>query len=226
VIYFNENDAYAAQWLRNLWPHAAVDEASIVDLTGEMVAPFAHRAHFFAGIGGWEYALTLAEWPADRQVWTGSPPCQSLSSARRGRTAAIDLWPVWLQLIASVRPRTIFGEQIAQAGAWQDRLCNDLEGLDYAVGTAILPACSVGQDHVRSRFYFVGHTNREGQPKRPVNEEVEGMQRHRRVTGELAQTDGLPNRMAQLRAYGNAIVPPLAAQFILAFLEAEHVRAR
>jgi DNA (cytosine-5)-methyltransferase 1 len=32
---------------------------------------------------------------------------------------------------------------------------------------------------------------------------------------------GIPNRVGKLRAYGNAIVPPLAAQVIKAYLDAE-----
>jgi DNA (cytosine-5)-methyltransferase 1 len=32
---------------------------------------------------------------------------------------------------------------------------------------------------------------------------------------------GIPNRVGKLRAYGNAIVPPLAAQVIGAYLDAE-----
>jgi DNA (cytosine-5)-methyltransferase 1 len=31
--------------------------------------------------------------------------------------------------------------------------------------------------------------------------------------------DGVSGRMGLLRGYGNAIVPPLAAEFVMAFLE-------
>jgi DNA (cytosine-5)-methyltransferase 1 len=38
---------------------------------------------------------------------------------------------------------------------------------------------------------------------------------------------GIPNRVGKLRAYGNAIVPPLAAQVIGAYLDAEkEIKAR
>jgi DNA (cytosine-5)-methyltransferase 1 len=32
--------------------------------------------------------------------------------------------------------------------------------------------------------------------------------------------DGVPGRMGLLRGYGNAIVPPVAAAFVTAFMEA------
>jgi len=61
-VYLNELDPYAAQWLRHLWPEARVDARSILDVRGADIVD--RRAHFFAGIGGWEYALQLAGWPA------------------------------------------------------------------------------------------------------------------------------------------------------------------
>ena len=37
--------------------------------------------------------------------------------------------------------------------------------------------------------------------------------------GTFPLADGIPGRMGLLRGYGNAIVPPLAAEFVTAFLE-------
>ena len=84
--YYNEIDPYAAQWLRNLIAagHIApgdVDERSIVDVRADDVAGYS-QCHFFAGIGGWSYALReLYGWPDDRPVWSGSCPCPPFSSA-------------------------------------------------------------------------------------------------------------------------------------------------
>ncbi len=39
--------------------------------------------------------------------------------------------------------------------------------------------------------------------------------------GTLPLADGVPNRMAQIALYGNAIVPQVAALFVMAFMEAE-----
>ena len=43
--------------------------------------------------------------------------------------------------------------------------------------------------------------------------------RRRIESGTIALVDGFPGRVERLRAYGNAIVPPLAAEFIAAFEE-------
>ena len=53
--YFNDNEPYVADWLRNLFPKEDIDARSVLevgpkDLTGAL------RCHFFAGIGGWDLA--------------------------------------------------------------------------------------------------------------------------------------------------------------------------
>jgi DNA (cytosine-5)-methyltransferase 1 len=159
--YYNENDPKAAAWLRELIKVGAiapgtVDERSIEDVTPNDLRDFTQH-HFFAGIGGWSFALRLAGWPDHRPVWTGSCPCQPFSSAGAGRGFADErhLWPAWLHLMRAIRPEQIFGEQVATAGAWIDLVQTDLEAEGYAVGSAVLGAHSVGAPHVRQRLYWV-----------------------------------------------------------------------
>jgi DNA (cytosine-5)-methyltransferase 1 len=221
--YYNEIDPFAAGWLRNLISagHIApgdVDERSIGDVRPNDIAGYT-QCHFFAGIGGWSYALRLAKWPDDRPVWTGSCPCQVLSSAARGRNTAPDLWPTWLCLITANRPHTLFGEQVANKSSWFDRLCDDLEPLGYEIGAAVLPAVSVGKDHIRPRLYFVGHTDSNSEPSVPIDGEMARMRWDRGIPGGMVQADGLSTRVALLRAFGNAIVPQIAEQFIRAYQE-------
>jgi DNA (cytosine-5)-methyltransferase 1 len=158
---YNENDAFAASWLRELisageLPEGHVDERSIEELgPGEIPA----TAHFFAGIGGWPYALELAGWPSDAPVWTGSCPCQPFSAAGRrgGHEDARHLWPVWFGLIEKCRPPVIFGEQVASGDGrrWLSGVRADLETLGYAVGCADLCAAGVGAPHIRQRLFWV-----------------------------------------------------------------------
>lgn len=161
--YYNEFDPYAAQWLRNLVSagHIApgdVDERSIVDVQPSDLEGYA-QCHFFAGIGGWSLAARLAGFPDDRELWTGSCPCQPFSVAGKGEGQADErhLWPVFFGLIRARRPAVVMGEQVAAAVGkdWLDGVSADLEGIGYACGAAVVPACAVDAPHRRDRLWFV-----------------------------------------------------------------------
>lgn len=165
--YYNENDPKAAAWLRELIKVGAiasgtVDERSIEDVTPNDLRDFTQH-HFFAGIGGWSYALRLAGWPDERPVWTGSCPCQPFSSAGAGRGFADKrhLWPNWFWLIGQCRPSIIFGEQVANALPWLDLVQSDLEAEELAFWAAIIGAHSVGAPHIRQRIYWVAESKSE-----------------------------------------------------------------
>ena len=168
--YYNEHDPKAAAWLRALIAagHIAagdVDERSIEDVAPGDLAGYA-QCHFFAGIGGWSYALRIAGWPDERPVWTGSCPCQPFSTAGKGVGFADErhLWPAWHWLINECRPPILFGEQVASKDGlvWFDLVSADLEGSGYSVGAADLCAASVGAPHIRQRLWFVGHHHHQG----------------------------------------------------------------
>lgn len=157
---YNEFDPKAAAWLRELiaqghLPAGTVDERSIEELTADDCAD---AFHAFAGIGGWPLALHLAGW-TDPDVWTGSCPCQPFSAA--GKQDGVEderhLWPVWFRLIAELRPRTIFGEQVTGAvgHGWLDGVFADLEAEGYTCGAVVLGAHSVGAPHIRQRLLWV-----------------------------------------------------------------------
>ena len=161
--YYNENDPFAAAWLRKLIAAGMiaagdVDERSIADVKMEDLNGYT-QCHFFAGIGVWSYALRCAGWPDERPVWTGSCPCPSFSCAGKGCgfSDPRHLWPDWFRIIRECRSPVIFGEQVKNAigHGWLDLVQNDLEGAGYAVGKAVFGACSVGAPQVSSRLYFV-----------------------------------------------------------------------
>jgi len=238
--YYNEIDPHAAQWLRNLIaagaiPAGDVDERSIEDVRPVDLAGYS-QCHFFAGIGGWAYALDLAGWPRDRPVWTGSCPCQPFSAAGKGAGFADerDLWPAWHHLIGQCRPSVLFGEQVAAAveKGWLDRTQGDLEGCGYAFGSAVLQASGVGAAHKRDRLWFVADTIGNEQSREEPRRWTAG-----RVGGQIesfpwdaswpaalarfrAMDDGLPRCVAGTDAARNAIHPEVGAQFVLAYAEA------
>jgi DNA (cytosine-5)-methyltransferase 1 len=168
--YYNEFDPYAAQWLRNLIaerliPNGDVDERSIVEVSPADLAGYT-QCHFFAGIGGWALAARLAGWPDDRELWTGSPPCQPFSVAGKGKAQDDDrhLWPHYFRLIRACRPDVAMGEQVAAAVGknWLDGVFSDLEGIGYACGAAVVPACAVDAPHRRDRLWFVARAGAVG----------------------------------------------------------------
>jgi DNA (cytosine-5)-methyltransferase 1 len=243
AAYYNEWEPYAAQWLRNLiaaghFAAGDVDERDIREVRADDLQSYT-QCHFFAGIGGWGLALRMAGWDDTRPVWTGSCPCQPFSEAGK-KTAQSDerhLWPAWFGLIKESKPSKIFGEQVAGAIAhgWLDDAFHDLEKEEYACAAAVLPALSVGSPHKRERLFFVADTEGErcyhgndGELQRPGTGEIDtpasssssrgklatGRWAHEPAVGRLAH--GILNRRGRLRAYGNAIVPQVAAEFIRA----------
>jgi len=199
--YYNENDEFAAAWLRNLIKagliaDGEVDTRSIVDVRPGDLAGFT-QCHFFAGIGGWSYALRKAGWNDSRPAWTGSCPCQpfSLAGAQRGFADERHLWPVWRELIRECSPAVIFGEQVASATEWLRLVRGDLEALGYAVGALPIQAASAGADHLRDRYWFVaadlGDASGAGLPFRSIAEVERGNVRIERPTASAPGHRGI-----------------------------------
>src|SRR5690606_17738712 len=122
--------------------------------------------HFFAGIGGWSYALRLAGIPDGLPVWTGSCPCQPFSAAGKGLGEADErhLWPVFRELIRACNPSVVFGEQVAsKAGrVWLSGVFADLEGMAYHRAGADLCAAGVSAPHIRQRLYWLAYSHKPG----------------------------------------------------------------
>lgn len=194
--YYNEFDPYAAAWLRNLitaghLPAGDVDERSIVDVQPDDLAGY-RQCHFFAGIGGWPYAARLAGWPDDRELWSGSLPCQPYSVAGKqlGHDDERDLWHHQLRLVRARRPLVFVGEQVAAAIGkhWLDRLFFDLSAEGYAGRGAVIPACAVNAPHRRDRIFVIADHG-SGPLDYSLGSGLEGFAWHDGATGGRTQQD-------------------------------------
>lgn len=174
--YYNEFDPKAAQWLRQLIKNGViadgeVDERSIIDVQADDLRGFTQH-HFFAGIGGWSYALRLAGWDDTRPVCTASLPCQpfSVAGAQKGIDDERHLLPHFIELVKQCNFQTIFGEQVPGAikHGWLDDLCTEMEREKYRVGQIVLTAAGEGAPHIRQRLYWVADSSKQRQSGQPL----------------------------------------------------------
>ena len=169
IAYYNDNNPYNVRALeimvaRGEIAPGVVDGRSILDVRADELRALYARGirqfHFFAGAtAGWPESLRQAGWADDREVWTGSCPCQPFSVAGKHKGLADErhLWPAWWKLIQDIRPPVIYGEQVEgdDGVEWLSAVLSDLEGVCYEVAPFDLPAAGVGAPNSRQRLWFV-----------------------------------------------------------------------
>jgi DNA (cytosine-5)-methyltransferase 1 len=97
-------------------------------------------------------------------IISGGFPCQPFSTAgqRRGTDDTRYLWPAMLDVIRTVKPRYVVGENVHGLVNWNkgmvfDTICADLEAQGYEVQAFLLPAAAVNAPHKRYRIWFVAY---------------------------------------------------------------------
>lgn len=111
-------------------------------------------------------------------VISGGFPCQPFSVAgkQKGKEDERYLWPEMLRVIRELRPHCVVGENVSgiiKIAAGQ--VVKDLEHAGYNVVVFNYEAAAVGAWHRRSRVFFVGYANHDGQhglPQLRGNEET------------------------------------------------------
>lgn len=131
-------------------------------------------------------------WRGQVDVLSGGFPCQpfSLAGKRRGADDDRYLWPAMLEVIRTVRPTWVIGENVfgiasmvlpgtvvdldgkavdGFEGVEVERqryvlntICEELEQEGYSVQPFVIPACSVGAPHRRDRIWIIARLRDDG----------------------------------------------------------------
>ena len=153
----------------------------------------------------------------------GGFPCQphSVAGKRRGAADDRDLWPEYRRIIDELKPDWVLAENVPGIRTTiLDQVLSDLEGMDYTVGTLVVPACAFDAPHRRERIFVVAHAAQSGQLREKQLENDSGCQRGRQVAddadaqGEVRSQDvthasskGLAQRESQSGNYGTQQPP-------------------
>ena len=228
-----DSDRRAAAWTNQLMDDRLIAAGTVTTtpvgaLGADEVRGHA-RVHLFSGIAGWARALDLIGWPSQSPAWTASCPCQPFSSMglQRGTDDPRHVWPDAAALISACRPPVVFGEQVGDTAGrqWLAQVRSDCEGLGYDFAAAEIPAAAVGAPHIRHRLYWAAalpdwRPPRLGEPQPgPWGVEPATMADGtvRRVPHGMPLVEPRSGTTAMIhRGVGNAIVPRLAAHFIVA----------
>lgn len=134
---FCDNEPFSQAILKKHWPNAPI-YGDIKELSG-------------TGLG-------------QIDILTGGFPCQPFSAAgqRRGKEDDRHLWPEMLRVIRETNPTWVIGENVRGLITWNDgvvldEVYADLEGLNYEVGSFIIPACALNAPHRRDRVWIIAH---------------------------------------------------------------------
>lgn len=99
-------------------------------------------------------------------ILTGGFPCQpySFAGGRKGTEDKRHLWPEMFRAIREINPKYVVGENVSGIISWNkglvfEEIQNNLEAEGYKVQPILLPAVSVGADHIRERVWFVAYSS-------------------------------------------------------------------
>jgi DNA (cytosine-5)-methyltransferase 1 len=200
TVAFCEIDPYCQAVLRKHWPDVPI-HSDITKLHGRDVS----------GV----------------DVICGGFPCQDISLAGDGAGLAGErsgLWREYARLIRELRPSWVIVENVAALlGRGLGDVLGDLAEIGYDAEWDCIPAAAVGALHYRDRLWITAYPNTNSvrpQRLRPTPTGTWGEQQFARLVQDQIRlsipagtrsgiSDGVPGRMGQLKAYGNAVVPQI-----------------
>jgi len=157
-------------------------------------------------------------------IVSGGFPCQpfSIGGQQQGTTDDRYLWPEMLRVIKELRPTWVIGENVAGIVEMAlEEVCAGLEAEGYEVQPLVIPACAVNAPHRRDRVWILANTHRKGvEGQRKISKRIETENKPSEISGWETKSpfcpvdDGVPGRVAMLKALGNAIVPQVAYEIM------------
>lgn len=155
--------------------------------------------------------------PIAVDVVAGGFPCQSFSTAARGRNLPEkNLWPEMRRIVALCGPAIVIGENVSECAI--RAAAADLASLGYTITTRRISGADCGAPHRRNRWWMVAHPYDEGEFRRALDAEVARLPALCRrlwtapaYAEAVRVSDGIPAGLDEDRliALGNAVIPAI-----------------
>jgi len=168
----------------------------------------------------------------------GGFPCQDLSTCGPGGGLDGDrsgLWHEYARLIGELRPRIVIVENSTELlDRWLGDILGTLAAFGYDAEWHCIPASALGAPHRRDRIWLIAYPairGQQGQGQRvkscggkadafgEASDVVDAFQR-RALPFVCGRHDGVPGRLDELTALGNAVIPQIPEMIGRAIMEA------
>lgn len=175
----------------------------------------------------------------------------SVAGNRKGKDDDRYQWPNYFRIVKAKRPTWVINENVVGSinNMVLDQKIADLESIGYTTRAFNIPACAVGALHERQRIWLVAYTMCERfiegphlsstqkgkflqQVQKQANEgEQIFTQPARGFTGRILEmpdeqfftvVNDVPTELAEIKAYGNAVVPWIPYVLLQFILEIEN----
>ena len=182
---------------------------------------------------------------------SGGFPCQphSVAGKRKASGDERDLWPEMRRVIGEIKPRWVVAENVrgllsSEDGRFFRGILRDFADMGFDVGWCTYRASDVGAVHARERIAVIAHSDSER--LRRMGEKVEDRYKTKRLEnmekqaygqtyqsfyvpwpvakperGDIRNDNGFPERLGEIKAYGNAVSPPQFYPIFKAICEIE-----
>jgi len=151
-------------------------------------------------------------------IISGGFPCQpfSLAGKRKGTEDDRHLWPAMLEVIRTVKPTWVVGENVYGIVSWDgglvfEQVQSDLESIGYEVQAYVIPACAIDAPHRRDRTWFVAHSAGNGCLRCNCKDEIDTNERGFNALNDIEYDDITYSKSTRLER-GNGTQKPIRSE--------------